>query len=441
MKPNCLFVIAALLAVVSVTPALAQSGGPRPPTGGLFGATRSDVGSRNKLNFTFNVAEGFDSELPPDVSSRLGRGLESGGFSTILQGASDYARRGRRLQLQASASTAFKYFANADRLEALGHNAALSGTFRIPRGNVRIEQGAAYSPSFLYQLFPVDTPDIEGSIPTNPDYQIAETESYSYQTLAALDLGSARGTLFTATGSFNRTDFPQQASNELETVQAGAIASRRLSPSLMFESGYDWGRGDYGSGVRAETHQVPIGIEYSLALSRTRRAAFRLAVTPTWLEGSPAIVDDAGAMLHPRVFYVGGEASVTVPFRPNCAATARYRRSIQHLAIADEPLFSDAAYVELTGLLSRRVDFVVSGGFGQAAAATGPALAQRLNTYTGHAAVRYAVTRSLALSTEYLYYYYNDKGQQVEILPGLPELFEQHGVRVGVVLFLEALGR
>jgi hypothetical protein len=441
LKPNCLFVIAALLAAVSVTPALAQSTGPRPPAGGLFGATRSDVGSRNKLNFTFTVAEGFDSELPPDFSSRLGRGLESGGFSTIFQGASEYARRGRRLQLQASASTAFKYFANVDRLEALSHDAALSGSIRIPHGSVRIEQGAAYSPSFLYQLFPVDTPDIEGSIPTNPDYQIAETESYSYQTLAALELGSAHRTQFTATGRFNRTDFPQQAANELETAQAGVIASRRLSPSITFEGGYDWGKGDYESGVRARTHQLPIGIEYSPALSRTRRAAFRLALTPTWLEGSPAILDDADATFHPRVFYVGGEASVSVPFRPNWAATARYRRSIQHLAIANEPLFSDAAYAELTGLLSRRVDFVVSGGFGQAAATTGPALAQRLDTYTGHASVRYAVRRSLALSIEYLYYYYNDKGQQVDISQGLPGLFEQHGVRVGVVLFLEALGR
>ena len=47
----------------------------------------------------------------------------------------------------------------------------------------------------------------------------------------------------------------------------------------------------------------------------------------------------------------------------------------------------------------------------------------------------------MALSTEYLYYYYNDEGAQPEIAPGLPKLFEQHGVRVGVVLFLEALGR
>ena len=30
---------------------------------------------------------------------------------------------------------------------------------------------------------------------------------------------------------------------------------------------------------------------------------------------------------------------------------------------------------------------------------------------------------------------------QAALAPGLPAIFEQHGVRVGVVLFMEALGR
>ena len=65
---------------------------------------------------------------------------------------------------------------------------------------------------------------------------------------------------------------------------------------------------------------------------------------------------------------------------------------------------------------------------------------QALETYTGQVMVRYALKRSIALYSEYLYYYY-DLREQDALAPGLPAVFEQHGVRVGVSLFLEALGR
>ena len=66
--------------------------------------------------------------------------------------------------------------------------------------------------------------------------------------------------------------------------------------------------------------------------------------------------------------------------------------------------------------------------------------AQRLETYTGQVKIRYGLKRSVALYSEYLYYYYDQRGQD-QLVRGLPAVFEQHGVRVGVSLFIEALGR
>ena len=48
--------------------------------------------------------------------------------------------------------------------------------------------------------------------------------------------------------------------------------------------------------------------------------------------------------------------------------------------------------------------------------------------------------RSFALYSEYLYYYYDLRGQ-AGLAPGLPSVFEQHGIRVGFTLFVEPLGR
>ena len=110
-------IVAASLAVAGVCPAYSQRAAPRAPAGGLFGATRSDVGGRHRLNFTFELAEGFDSAVPPDLTARVSRGLDSGGLSTVLEASSDY-HSGRRLQLTGNASTAFKYYLSLDRLDA-----------------------------------------------------------------------------------------------------------------------------------------------------------------------------------------------------------------------------------------------------------------------------------------------------------------------------------
>ena len=47
-------------------------------TGGLFGATRSDVADRNRLNVTFSASEGYDSDVPQEVFIGTGQGNQSG---------------------------------------------------------------------------------------------------------------------------------------------------------------------------------------------------------------------------------------------------------------------------------------------------------------------------------------------------------------------------
>ena len=93
----------------------------------------------------------------------------------------------------------------SNRLEAVSHRAALGASVKMLGGTLSVAQSAAYSPSYLYQLFPThSSPDLVESIPANPEYQIEEIESYSYMTNAALTFGSARGTRFSATAGRNR---------------------------------------------------------------------------------------------------------------------------------------------------------------------------------------------------------------------------------------------
>jgi hypothetical protein len=430
------------LAVAGVPGAFAQGAAPRGPAGGLFGATRSDVAGRDKLNFTFHLSEGFDSALPLDVSSRVLRGLDSGGWSTILQASSDYSRSGRRVQLTGDASTAFKYYQSLDRVDAVSHNAALGASVKILNGSLRFEQAAAYSPSYFYQLLPTSSGFELGDVmPASPDFRLEETESYSYTSDMTLKFGSPRGTQMTATGGFNRTDYSEQVLfRDMEVYDGGLEVSRRVSSRASLKAGYDIRSGKFGLGGHTTEHRATIGVELSQALSRTRRATFRLDVSPSRI-GLPELALDGLAVSagNQRLNRLSAEARLDVPFRPNWQTSASYRRSLEYLSVLNQPVLADGARLELKGLLTRRMDLTIAGGYVDAASALAPST-DPLQTYTGQVSVRFALKRSIALSSEYLYYYY-DLGAQTGFSPDLPTKFEQHGGRIGVVLFLEALGR
>ena len=110
------------------------------------------------------------------------------GISRILAaGCSSPARR----------ETAFRYYQTLIVVDPVGHSASL-GAERSPAWKVRRFAGStsgAYSPSYLYQLFPsTAVPALGDGIVTAPDYQVEQTDSYQYRSDAALSIGSPRRT-------------------------------------------------------------------------------------------------------------------------------------------------------------------------------------------------------------------------------------------------------
>ena len=373
--------------------------------------------------------------------------LQAVGWSTLFAGSSNFARRGRNLQIAGSASSAIRYYHEIDRLDTLSHSAGLGFSIKLPKqGDFRVDSTAAYAPSYLYQLFPVGTPPSLGaSIPTNPDYRIVENRSYRYRTAAALSFGSRLGTMVTTSGEFNRTELEQQSASDLEFYDAGVTVARALGRSGRFSSGYHYRAGQFGFDGLTIEHRVTFGGEYSTALSRSRRASFRLNLTPARIELPAAALSriTGGAPSGP-LYRLNGNAGISYPFRLNWSVAATYRRELEYLAVLGEPVFSDGSTVELTGLISRRLDLSARAGYATGASTllngTPSNGSRNLETYTGEVKLRYALKRSFALYTEYLYYHY-DQGDQALLVPDLPSVFDQHGVRVGFMLFVDALGR
>ena len=436
---------AVCVTLVAARPALSQSTNPRRPSGGLFGGASSDSGRNERLNFTFEVAEGYDSQLPLEREAAIvGGSLSSGGFSTVFGGTASFSQSGRRLQFGASASTAFKYYQELNRLDALSHGVGFGIGVGLPiGGRFEINEALAYSPSYLYQLFPQGEPPALGeSIPLNPDYRIDEAGSYSSTTRAALRFGSSRETSFTTSAEYRVTEYEDEAPglSGVDTRTVGASVAHTVSRSLSFSGGYNYRSGSVGFTGPSYEHGMPVGVVYSRALSASRRLSIRLNASPSWLKIAPsALVVAAGEPVRDYFFRLQGGANVNYPFKLNWNAGAYYDRSVQYVMGTTQPLLSDSIRLELTGLMARRIDLTAGGGYATADSAQAGSR-QQVNTYTAGVRIRYALRRSMAVYSEYLYYNY-DQGGLLSLAPGLPRVFEQHGVRVGFALFAEALGR
>ena len=219
-------------------PALAQD-----VAGGLFGPTRAGGTGRDKLDVQLSMSQAFDSEVPPEFRSLQPSDLQSGGRSTVLIASADYARNRRSVQLFGNASTYFRYAQRLDRIGTGSQSGQLGAGFRLPnQGNLRITQAAAYSPSYLYELFPTGAPLAPGeAIPVNPEYGIDQNESYWSNTEMVLEFGSLRGTHFTTTAQYRLTDFSKQqvARPNLANYATGAKLSRALSRRTSLSAGYE----------------------------------------------------------------------------------------------------------------------------------------------------------------------------------------------------------
>lgn len=455
------------LIVLAAAPALAQGVSARPPSGGLFGETRSDAGKRDALTGVMTISEGQDSDLPSEFRGELpgqaANTIATGGYSTMLVGALDYARNRRRVQLSANALTSFRYYRRLDDVSPVSHVASLGAGFSLPKqGRLQITQTAAYSPSYLYRLFPTAAPQDPGEgVQTSPDFRLLRTDSYAYDTRMALSFGSQLGTRVTTTAEYGLTDFRHEslARPDRTIYTAGSTLSHALSRAGGVSIGYLYRSSDLNARGTTNEHRLTMGLVYSPALSVSRRLIFHVNVSPTLLQiprlaapAAAAAPDDTGGVPddtgleapaasqgRQQRLRVQGEASVDYPFGLKWRTTARYLRDVSYLAVLDEPVYTNGVRVELAGMFGRRVDVSVLAGY-----ATGLSTFSRNNrdlvTYSGDAKIRFALSRNLAMYSEYLYYYY-DFGGQAGLAPDLPRVYEQRGIRVGITLFARALGR
>jgi len=408
------------------------------PRGGLFGAAAPSKSS-NQLDVVAAVTQARDSEAPVELRSRIPQdGAQSGGYSSIMTASADYSRKRSTFNFDGNAVTSMRYYQRLDHVSMVGSTAAVTGMVNLPtRATLALTQEAAYSPSYLFRLFPTVGPvEMSAPAPGAADYQIDEARSYSLNSKVTFESGSPRHHRVGLRAERTTTDFSGVARRpNLNILTGSGKWAHGIGRTGAVSAEYEFRRGEFGYGSRATEQRLRIGADIAPALSRTRRATFRFSLAPSVID----IPDSTNAAVTGSLFRIEGEAGAQYPFLRSWSAGGSYRRNVEYIAVLRAPVFQNATRLELSGLVSSRLDLSASAGtsVGQSALNRD---GQQFDTYTGTVETRYSVSRSFAFYVEYLYYYYNLHGQS-ELAPDLPNRFEQHGIRAGVMLWARPIGR
>lgn len=390
------------------------------------------------------LSEALDSQPPPEMRGLLPQsGPQSGGYSSLLGATADFSRTRRRVEVLGSAVTALRYYQQLDRVAGVGHSAALGMIVSLPRRTrLELNQSGDYSPSFFFRLFPGVAPlEVGETLPPAQDYRIAESQAYSYGTRVTLSAGSRRGNRVSIEGMRSQTKFEGDVGRPdlqpgQDVVGGRATWSRGFGRNGLLSAEYEYRAGQFGIGGSATEQRLRFGADYSPALSASRRAAFRFRLAPSALE----VPESAVSVVATGTLYrLEGDVSGEYPVSPRWSFGGSYRRGVEYIAVLREPVFNDGARLQLAGLVSRRLDLSASAGYVAGRSALVQE-SQRFDTYTGTVRGRYAFSRSVAVYGEYLYYYY-DLRAQAYLAPELPRVFEQQGVRVGLMLWARPIGR
>lgn len=420
--------------------AIAQS---QRPYKGLFAKSGSvDAAATHELDLTLSAAEAYDDNLAAETGSVTPTGPTVSGFYSMFLADAAYNWHGRRLQFGATGGTAVRYYNDTDATEA-SFTTGVGVTVELARrSSLSANQSVAYSPSYLYGLFPsVVTAAPGDSIPVAPDYAVNNSSSYAYGTSVSLSHGLTRRGTLSGSLEYQRTDFLEELHNRRDISSTGARVqfAQGVSRNASLRMGYQYRTGNFGYAIadsgKTTEHSVDVGVDYTRPLSPTRRMTLSFGLGPSFTDAPSLPLLGVGS---DRQYGVRGDVSFSYQLSRTWETRASYERGLQYVPELASAVTTDGISGTVSGLLTARTDFSAGAGYSSGAPA-GIRNTQTFDTYTASARVRQAITSTLALYAEYLYYFY-DFG--VTALPlGVPPSMERNGVRLGVTLWLRTTGR
>jgi hypothetical protein len=416
------------------------------PFRGLFGL--GDEG-RKGLDVSGSLFGAYDDNLTAtlpgaSIDPRFQRSGEYAGATGQLS----FNWQGERAAFNSWAGSSTSYYPDEASHFVTSYTGGAGVTAPLGRrSSIRVSESVIYTPYFLFGFLP-SVPPID-ELPNQPievgtDFTITDQAALRYLTNVNLERSLSREASLSVYYGFGLTNYQDQNAGYRQQ-RVGALFRRRLTRNAHLRLGYGYRTATYsdipslgGGSTRHESHDVDAGVDYSRALSLSRRTKV------SFMTGSSILVRDTptGAAALPGAstrVVLTGSASLVREVGRTWRTGMMAARTTTFSDVLLEPVTSNSVSVFAGGLLSRRQELTFRGSYSAGDVGTS-GVQNGFATYLGSAAWRIALTRHLAAFATYLYYHY-DFGRGVNLPTGVASKLDRQGVRVGISGWLPLLRR
>jgi hypothetical protein len=420
-------VLAIILSATGIGQVDAQNAQSERPFRGLFGGGGSGPDRGQTLDLNWSLLGAYDDNVTTDTNAPTDPRYLVPGVYSALAANLEYGARGERVSFNARAGSGGRYYPDQDlqELSALDAHAGVGLSATLGRRvTLRAWQGFTYLPYYQFAFLTGLVPSIPNLAPTDTG-AVASSEAFDYDGHFQFEGRLGPRSFLTSEYSYRQTQF-KDSDEGFAWQLANARFRHNVTRDAALRLGYGYSESQNSletTGPRIVNQIIDAGVDYGRALSFSRRTTLSFGT------GSTLTADSVD-----RYFLFTGNAALTREIGRTWGATASFDRAIQYLAGFSGPLLSNAAQVRVRGLLSRRLEVTGAGGYSFGSVGLSPT-APPYSTWTGHAGLRFALSRFLSLDTQYFYYRYGF-AEGVDLPFGLPSGLNRNGVRIGLTGWL-----
>ena len=367
------------------------------------------------VGMTVNV-----SAAAADNTDLFGDGRTFAGTETDADTQLAYERRAGTLALGISGRSVVRYEPSGGGVTTTRQQGTVDVSMNGDRTQFHATQSASYSPFYQFGFVgaePAST--LAETSQSHADFANARLAAYGSTTTVDMRRAVGRRSSLAFTYDLHRTTFSQPGF-DLTSQNAGFSFSHRLSRYLSTRTGYGYRFAESAAapGDAMRIHNIDLGLDYSRALSFSRRTTF------TFGSGSAVMPDRERVAVT-----LTGAAALTRQFGRTWSARLSGNRSVQALEGFSRPVIMNTITGTVGGGLGRRAS--MSTSIGLSGGTVGVASGSMFGAITGGVGIHVTVTRRLALDGQYFYYGHRFD-PDVVFGPGFAAQTRRHGVRAGL---------
>lgn len=435
--------VALVVSCLTAAPAFAQGSAVRRPYRGLFGAPVSPD-SPHSLVLSGSLFAAYDDNVIAGIAARqtstpwLGRkGTYQGANVALSYG---FAKPGDRVDFRGQLRGGLNYYHRGQASRVLPSNqgtVSLSGRLtRTLRFAARqsVSYASAYSPS----LTPRPGDDVDQDIGIPDDDALDLFELQALRTASTVSLSQSLGRSASMTGSYHFRSL--YVLDEDEAVNSrfhdyathggsfGIGYARPITRHAALQLGYNLRASDRrsGTGEPRIMHNVDAGVNYSRALSFSRRTSFSFGTGSAIAVNDRLNVPNADPATRVRLT---GSATLVHEIGRSWTAQLAYSRGYRTRDGFEGLYFTDAVRAGVGGLVTRRLSFNAAANWADSSIERYGGARHR--GYSANAQAQYALNGFVALYARYIYYHYRFS-DDIVLDERFPRQLDRHGVRVGL---------